>query len=152
VAFSEAKSLTICNHCNATNRIDVDRARTKIPVCGKCGEKLSFHSFISDLGLEQLEKLISRADDKKIVVDFWAPWCSPCLSFAPTFERVAARNAEDVIFVKIDTEANPDASTAFRIQSIPTLLVFRGGAERARQSGAMQESAFEDWLVNSARF
>ena len=148
----ETSTITICTHCNATNRIDVDRARSKDPVCGKCREPLEFHSFISELGVEQLEKLIARAGDKMVGVDFWAPWCGPCMSFAPTFERVAARNAENMIFVKVDTEAHQVASEVFRIQSIPTFVIFKSGVERTRQSGALPESTFEDWLLNGARF
>jgi thioredoxin 2 len=147
-----SKTLTVCNECSATNRVDIDSARSMSPVCGKCKSPLSFSSFISELGLDQLLKIIRRAEEIPVIVDFWAPWCAPCHSFAPTFERVAARHAENFIFVKVDTEAHPAASEAFRIHSIPTLLIFKSGAERVRHAGALGEASFEDWMLNSVRF
>ncbi len=148
----DEKVLTICVECNATNRIKIEKARSLAPLCGKCGKTLSFHSFVSSLGEEQLTKLIDRTKDIPLVVDFWAPWCGPCLSFAPTFERLAARHAGSFNFAKIDTESNPSAGEIYRIQAVPTFILFKNGAERDRKSGAMPESVFENWLIEASRF
>ena len=61
---------------------------------------------------------------KTIIIDFWAPWCGPCRAFAPTFEAVA-EEFPDVVFAKINTEAEPELGNAFNVRSIPTLMVFR---------------------------
>lgn len=81
-----------------------------------------------------------------MVVDFWAPWCGPCLQFAPTFSQVAAEMATRVRFVKLDTEANQQAAGQFQIRSIPTLMLFHQGKEIARLSGALPKGQFVQWL------
>ena len=83
------------------------------------------------------------------IVDFWAPWCAPCRSFAPVFEAAAARHP-DVLFAKVDTEAEPDVAGHFRIRSIPTLMVFRDSVVVFAQAGALPPAALEE-VVTAAR-
>lgn len=83
------------------------------------------------------------AGDGIVVVDFWATWCPPCRSFAPVFERVSQRHA-DVVFGKVDTEAEPELSAAARISLLPTLMVFRNGVKVVSQSGALPETVLEE--------
>lgn len=85
-------------------------------------------------------------DDLPIVVDFWAPWCGPCRSFAPIFEDVAEERAGKVRFVKVNTEAEPELSARFRIRSIPTIMVFRQGKMVDMLNGAMPKAPFDNWL------
>ena len=87
--------------------------------------------------------------DGIVLVDFWAAWCGPCRQFAPVYERTSEENA-DIVFGKVDTEAQPELSAAFDIRSIPTLMIFRDGVMIFSQPGALPESALVD-LVGQAR-
>jgi thioredoxin len=83
------------------------------------------------------------------IVDFWAPWCAPCRSFAPVFEATAARHP-DILFAKVDTEAEPAVAGSFGIRSIPTLMVFRENVVVFAQAGALPAAALEQ-VVAAAR-
>ena len=85
------------------------------------------------------------AGDGIVIVDWWASWCGPCMAFAPVYESVSSRHP-DIVFAKVDTEAEMDLSAAAQIQSIPTLMIFRDGILVLRQSGALPEDALEDIL------
>ncbi len=84
-----------------------------------------------------------------VVVDFWAEWCGPCKSFAPVFETVA-ENHPDMVFGKIDTEAQTELAQAFQIRSIPTLMLFREQVQLFAQPGALPIAQLED-LVQKAK-
>jgi thioredoxin 1 len=84
-----------------------------------------------------------------VLLDFWAPWCGPCRSFAPTFEKAAAENP-DVVFGKVNTDEETQLAAAFEIQSIPTLMVFRDRVLLFRQAGALPPAALAD-IVSQAK-
>lgn len=88
----------------------------------------------------------STVEDNGIVlVDFWAEWCGPCKSFAPTYETVSEKHP-DVVFAKVDTEAEQELAGAFGIRSIPTLMAFRDNVVLYSQAGALPGEALEDLI------
>lgn len=83
-----------------------------------------------------------------VIVDFWAPWCGPCRSFAPVFEKVS-EDHPDVVFAKVNTEEEQEIAMHFQIRSIPTLMIFRDKIIIFSEAGALPEGAFRD-LVQKA--
>ncbi|MBS2536185.1 thioredoxin [Catenulispora sp. NF23] len=83
------------------------------------------------------------------LVDFWAEWCGPCRAFAPVYQKAAGEH-EDIVFGKVDTEAEQELAAAFDIRSIPTLMIVRDGVTLYQHPGALPESALQD-LISQAR-
>ncbi|MEU5461118.1 thioredoxin [Streptomyces althioticus] len=88
-------------------------------------------------------------DNEFVLIDFWAEWCGPCKQFAPVYEKAAADNP-DLVFGKVDTEAQPELAAAFGIQSIPTLMIVRDQVAVFAQPGALPEAALTD-VIGQAR-
>jgi len=112
------------------------------PTCGRCKKTLLKGAPIEGTSAN-LQALING--DKPVVVDFWAPWCGPCTSFAPTFSEVASL-VSSARFVKVDTEAQQQLGAQYRIRSIPTLMVFKNGKVVDTLNGALPTSQFQSWL------
>ncbi len=130
------KTLIVCIKCESVNRVDVNVADSKKPICGMCKEALPFASSVQELSAKGLEKLLRNAQ-QPVIVDFWADWCGPCKAFAPTYKKAAEQMAGRAIFAKLDTQGYPDASQKFGIKGIPTLIIFKEGKEIDRKAGAM---------------
>lgn len=100
-----------------------------------------------ELTKENFDEVVSG--DGLTVIDFWAAWCGPCRQFAPTFERVS-EETPDVVFAKVDTEAQPELAAAFSISSIPTIMLVRDNVMVYAQPGALPEAALVD-LIGQAK-
>lgn len=99
---------------------------------------------VMEVTKENFNEVIEKNDI--VIVDFWAPWCAPCRSFAPTFEKVAGQNP-DITFVKINTEQEQELGAQFQIRSIPTLMVFRENVIIFSQPGVLPESALTELIT-----
>ncbi|MER5178326.1 thioredoxin [Streptomyces sp. NPDC002896] len=88
-------------------------------------------------------------DNEFVLIDFWASWCGPCRQFAPVYEKAAEGNP-DLVFGKVDTEAQPELAAAFGIQSIPTLMIVRDQVAVFAQPGALPEAVLDD-VIGQAR-
>jgi thioredoxin 1 len=100
-----------------------------------------------DIGKGNFKELVSK--EGIVLIDWWASWCAPCRTFAPVFEQ-ASETHPDITFGKVDTDKEPELSSAFAIRSIPTLMVFRDGIMLFEQAGALPASALED-LIRQVR-
>ena len=100
-----------------------------------------------ELTKDNFDEIVSGSDF--VLIDFWASWCGPCRMFAPVYEKAAERHS-DLIFAKVDTEAQPELAAAFDIQSIPTLMIVRDNIAVFSQPGALPEQGLED-VIGQAR-
>lgn len=133
----------VCGHCDSVVGLPGDRLQDA-PRCPKCHFPL-FAGKPIDLTAANFDKHIGRSD-LPLVVDFWAPWCGPCIAMAPFYEAAARQLEPKMRFAKLNTEAEPQPAARFNIRSIPTMIVFRAGKEAARQTGAMDSAAISHWL------
>lgn len=132
----------VCPACGAVNRVLTGRLDSG-PVCGKCrGVLLSPHPVA--LSRANFDSFIAKSG-LPVLVDFWAPWCAPCRSMAPAFEQAAAMLHPRVILAKCNTEEEQQLAAGLGIQGIPTLILFQGGRETARVSGARNATDIVAW-------
>src|SRR5882672_11650062 len=101
---------------------------------------------VQALTKENFEQVITGSPT--VIVDYWAPWCGPCRSFAPTFERVSEKNP-DAVFAKVNTDDEQEIAAHFQIRSIPTLMVFRDQIIVFSQPGALPQNALEQVVAKA---
>ncbi len=132
-----------CPHCGTTNRLPRERL-TEQPSCGKCKQPL-FTGHPAELNGEKFAAMINQTD-LPVVVDFWAPWCGPCRMMAPQFEQAAQMLEPNARLAKLNTDEEQAIASQLGIRSIPTIVLFKGGKEIARQSGAMNAASLVRWV------
>ncbi len=133
----------VCPACGAVNRLPPEKPARE-GKCGKCGQAL-FRGQVLNLDAAAFERHISR-NDLPVLVDFWAPWCGPCKMMAPVLDQAAAQLEPRVRVAKLNTETEQALAARYNIRSIPTLALFRGGREIARQAGAMDLATLTRWI------
>ncbi len=102
---------------------------------------------VVELTQDNFEQTIK--DNAFVIVDFWAPWCGPCRSFAPVYDKVSA-DFDDIVFAKVNTEEEREIASHFQIRSIPTLMIFRDQIIIFSQAGALPEGSFRQLLQKAS--
>ncbi|HWG52342.1 MAG TPA: thioredoxin [Gemmatimonadaceae bacterium] len=141
------KHLTIrCQFCDTWNRVDAARAADR-PKCGKCGKPMLLDRPLK-LDDETFARTIAEAQ-VPVLVDFYADWCGPCKMMAPFVDELAREKQGLALIAKLDTDRAQRTAQQFDIRGIPTTIVFNGGKEVARQSGAMPKPGLEALLARA---
>src|SRR4051812_2400853 len=140
-------AVVTCANCGAKNRVDERAAAERQPVCGRCGAPLDANSETVDTGKPvtvtdaTFAREVLEVSGVPVLLDCWAEWCGPCRMIAPVFDELAAESGGRYLIAKLNVDENPRTAAEFRVQSIPTLLVFRGGALVDRMVGVQSKQA-----------
>ena len=139
------KRITVrCQFCNTWNRVDAARASDR-PKCGKCAKPMLLDRPLK-LDDETFARTIAETEIP-VLVDFYADWCGPCKIMAPVVDQLANERQGNVLIAKLDTDRAQRTAGGFDIRGIPTVIVFKGGKEVARQTGAVPKAGLEQLLA-----
>jgi len=136
--------LIVCPSCRAINR--VHSGRETEAVCGKCKKKV-FEATPLELVGPTFDRHITK-NEVPVLVDFYSPTCGPCLMMGPQFDEAAKTLYPQARLAKIDTTADQAIAARFNVMAVPTLILFKGGREIARQPGALSSSDIVNWVRN----
>jgi thioredoxin 2 len=137
-----------CAGCGKKNRLAYERLGDSVQ-CGQCKQPIKTPAEPIELhSSADFDSLIAKSS-LPVVVDYWAPWCGPCRMVAPELQKVAVRQAGQAIVVKVNTDELSDLGQRFGIRSIPTLAIFAGGKEVARESGARPAEQIEAFIARA---
>ena len=137
------KMNVVCPHCGGVNAIPIKDSYSKA-ACGHCKNSLLDTKPIS-VDTSSFDRLMLN-DERLIIADFWAPWCGPCKSMAPSFEEAARNFPLKAQFIKINTEEVQQLGSRFGIRSIPTVIAFKNNRIIDQFSGALPPSQIITWV------
>jgi thioredoxin 2 len=137
----------VCPNCKAINKLTLESTKSKKPVCGKCHKDLNLHGLISEVSMEDFNRVLKVSGDKPVVVDFWASWCGPCQSYGPEFQKASTAQT-GAVFLKVNTESEQMLSAQYNVRGIPCTILFKNGRESKRQAGAMSADQLKSWITS----
>jgi thioredoxin 2 len=133
----------LCPHCGGVNRLPENRP-AGVAKCGACHEKL-FDGHPTAVDAAGFNKHL-RVNDIPVLVDMWAPWCGPCRTMAPMFEKAAQTLEPNLRLLKLNVDDAQDIAAQYGVSGIPTLLLFQNGGLIAQQAGAQSAEAIIRWV------
>ncbi len=133
----------VCPHCAATNRVPKDKPLSEAQ-CGACHQAL-FQGHPVPVDAAKFEKH-RLSNDIAVLVDVWAPWCGPCRTMAPNFERAAQTLEPKVRLLKLNSDEEQEVARRLGVRGIPSLFLFQGGRVVAQTAGAMDANSIISWV------
>jgi len=130
-----------CNVCEAFNRL----ANAAPPRCSACEARLDVSGKPEEVDGDALTRAIARSP-VPVFVDFWAPWCGPCLISTPMVKALGAKMAGQIVVLAVNLQESPETGEKHAIYAIPTFAIFQHGEEVARQTGVLPRGAMERWV------
>ncbi|MEJ7618984.1 MAG: thioredoxin [Pyrinomonadaceae bacterium] len=147
-------SIVSCPRCGTKNRLNESAAINMQPVCGKCGAELAHTTAATEYSGAPIivtdatfARDVLSAATIPVLLDCWAPWCGPCRMVAPVLDQLAAESKGRYLVAKLNVDDNPRTAAQFGIQSIPTMLIFKGGKLVDRLVGVQPKPAIASRLA-----